>query len=173
MRSPLNWGLWIRGVHYTIRERRYLMQNMCYKCDKTKDIEEFHKDRSRKYGYSHICKECDYEKRTKNLVLDKAARREVRIKEGRGTKYSDKTKERIKEIKSVPCSDCKGVFPPFCMDFDHRDPSNKKFNIASWRAHSAFEVVEEIAKCDVVCSNCHRIRTWGKHEEVEITEFDT
>jgi hypothetical protein len=149
------------------------MDLVCYKCDKTKDAEEFHKDRSRKYGYSNLCKDCDYNKRSANLVEDKVVRREMRIKEGRGSQYSKQTQEKIKALKSVPCMDCKNTYPVYCMDFDHRDPSVKKFNISKWRAYSAFDVVEEVAKCDVVCSNCHRTRTWGSFTGAEITEFDT
>lgn len=47
------------------------------------------------------------------------------------------------------------------MDFDHlRD---KKFNLS--KAHltgSLKKITEEIAKCEVVCSNCHRVRTFER-----------
>lgn len=44
------------------------------------------------------------------------------------------------------------------MDFDHRE--DKKFNIAQLSKIASVEKLkEEIAKCDVVCANCHRIRT--------------
>ncbi len=47
------------------------------------------------------------------------------------------------------------------LEFDHRDPSTKSFNISdSIRRRLGFKAVEEeMKKCDVVCSNCHRIRT--------------
>jgi hypothetical protein len=64
--------------------------------------------------------------------------------------------------KSVPCMDCKESFPVVCMDFDHRNPEEKSFNISRLgMITSEKRLREEIAKCDVVCSNCHRIRTWG------------
>ena len=65
------------------------------------------------------------------------------------------------EIKSNPCADCGGSFDVCCMDFDHRDASEKKFNVGSMFAHHySRELIEaEVAKCDLVCANCHRIRT--------------
>ena len=69
----------------------------------------------------------------------------------------------IAEIKSVPCADCSGKYAPYVMDFDHRDPSLKKYEInyllnktgCPWS-----RLLTEIEKCDVVCVNCHRLRTW-------------
>jgi len=48
------------------------------------------------------------------------------------------------------------------MDFDHRFPDEKSFNIGrdALAGRCSLEQLErEIAKCDVVCANCHRIRT--------------
>ena len=68
----------------------------------------------------------------------------------------------VHSAKNKPCSDCGMSYPYFVMDFDHRDPSQKSFTIAfkSTRAGvKAQLIIDEIAKCDVVCANCHRIRT--------------
>lgn len=54
-------------------------------------------------------------------------------------------------------------YPVFVMDFDHRDPARKRFNIANtFRTWAIAQVVAEIQKCDVVCANCHRMRTYGE-----------
>lgn len=65
------------------------------------------------------------------------------------------------EIKSKPCSDCATSFPVCCMDFDHRSGTEKKFNVGSMFAHhySRGLIETEISKCDLVCANCHRVRT--------------
>lgn len=69
-----------------------------------------------------------------------------------------KARETINNLKNVPCADCGNRFPPCAMDFDHRDPSQKRFNVSErMRAAAA---LQEAAKCDVVCANCHRIRTY-------------
>jgi hypothetical protein len=67
----------------------------------------------------------------------------------------------MKELKSNPCLDCGGIFPICCMDFDHREGTQKSYNIGSMFAHhySKHLIEKELEKCDLVCSNCHRIRT--------------
>lgn len=70
-------------------------------------------------------------------------------------------KQWMNDLKSQPCSDCGNYFEKCCMDFDHRIGSIKKYNVATMFAHHySRELIElEIAKCDLVCANCHRIRT--------------
>lgn len=65
------------------------------------------------------------------------------------------------EIKSKPCSDCGNCFEVCCMDFDHREGTTKAYNLGSMFAHHySKELIQtELDKCDLVCSNCHRIRT--------------
>ena len=65
----------------------------------------------------------------------------------------------LNQLKAAPCIDCGGVFPPCCMDYDHRDPKTKKFQVGSGIMYGLDSLLEEIAKCDLVCANCHRIRT--------------
>jgi hypothetical protein len=46
------------------------------------------------------------------------------------------------------------------MEFDHRPNEVKEFNISSGRHTKTMpRLLEEIAKCDVVCVLCHRFRT--------------
>jgi hypothetical protein len=68
----------------------------------------------------------------------------------------------VDNLKRNPCMDCGGSFPPECMDFNHRDPSTKIGGVAklSSAGGSMAVLLAEIAKCDLVCANCHRIRTW-------------
>lgn len=77
--------------------------------------------------------------------------------------YRARRREQLNHEKiGKPCVDCGGIFPPECMDFDHL--GGKKFQIG--QSHSSFPwkvVLEEIAKCELVCANCHRIRTKRRH----------
>lgn len=68
-------------------------------------------------------------------------------------------KGKLAEIKQASgCVDC-GITNHIMLDFDHlRD---KKYNVSrmihdgfSWKA-----ILKEIEKCEVVCANCHRLRT--------------
>lgn len=80
-----------------------------------------------------------------------------------------KNRELLYEYKaSTPCFDCGKVYPHYVMDFDHlRD---KKFDISKLASRNvSFETIKsEIEKCDLVCSNCHRIRTYGLRKNIEI-----
>lgn len=70
----------------------------------------------------------------------------------------NRVREVIEKAKDVPCTDCGEKYPHYVMDFDHRDRATKKINVGATR--SMKETLAEIEKCDIVCSNCHRIRTW-------------
>ncbi len=65
------------------------------------------------------------------------------------------------ELKSKPCTDCGNCFEICCMDFDHIEGSVKTYNVGSMFAHHySRELIEtELVKCELVCANCHRIRT--------------
>lgn len=68
----------------------------------------------------------------------------------------------LKELKStLSCERC-GENHPATLDFHHRDPSLKI--IAVERLHKSgwkqSRLEEEISKCEVLCSNCHRKHHW-------------
>lgn len=68
----------------------------------------------------------------------------------------------IEKAKSVPCTDCGIPYPTYVMDFDHCR-GIKSFTISnqlSTKNPTEKTLLEEIAKCDVVCANCHRHRSW-------------
>lgn len=68
----------------------------------------------------------------------------------------------IREKKQVPCADCGISYPYYVMDFDHlRD---KKFLVAHLVNQGWNRIDEELSKCEVVCSNCHRIRTFKRSQ---------
>ena len=73
---------------------------------------------------------------------------------------------RLQSVKNKPCQDCNQRFPHYVMDFDHVR-GLKKYNVASLASSTkSWETVQaEIDKCDLVCSNCHRIRTWARGKQ--------
>ena len=81
--------------------------------------------------------------------------------------YRDKNKkllkkkiEKLRTAKDAPCVDCGKRYPPCVMDFDHREGEVKTGNISVLAKQWSWErTLAEIAKCDIVCANCHRIRT--------------
>lgn len=96
--------------------------------------------------------------------------------EGQKEKTVQRTFESRKTIKHFikwykedkGCADCGGKFDSHVLDFDHL--YDKSFNLANFKTHtnSLERVKEEIAKCDVVCSNCHRVRTHKRRNGEEI-----
>lgn len=75
----------------------------------------------------------------------------------------------VADIKSqTPCMDCGLQYPHYVMDFDHRPDEVKSFNIGHAPEIPSMDALQkEIDKCDVVCSNCHRHRTFMRLDKVE------
>jgi hypothetical protein len=62
----------------------------------------------------------------------------------------------VEYLRSHPCVDC-GEDDFVVLEFDHRDPAGKVYNIGSSLWNLSLEVIKaEIDKCDVRCCNCHR-----------------
>jgi hypothetical protein len=88
----------------------------------------------------------------------------------RSREYTSRRKrvvvEYVNAVKASPCTDCKQCFHPAAMEFDHLPGSTKSFNIAALvhRAGKLDLIKAEISKCELVCSNCHRVRTWKRNQ---------
>lgn len=63
--------------------------------------------------------------------------------------------------QTLCCYEC-GEDHPAALDFHHRDPEEKELEVHRLlRTFRSFErILEEIAKCTVLCSNCHRKHHW-------------
>jgi hypothetical protein len=72
------------------------------------------------------------------------------------------TSEFIRSLKHEKiCSDCNLSHPYWRLDFDHRDSKTVNVSLIASRKHWGKErILEEVAKCDLVCANCHRLRTF-------------
>ena len=74
-------------------------------------------------------------------------------------RYRRSRRDFLQQHKDVPCKDCGGEYPAYVMDFDHRELDEKLFSVSEGYRLSMSRLMAEIAKCDVVCANCHRERT--------------
>jgi hypothetical protein len=70
--------------------------------------------------------------------------------------------KKIQKYKERPCMDCGCIFHFEAMEFDHVR-GEKQFNL-SRPPLNLRRIAEEIAKCDLVCAVCHRIRTVGRRK---------
>lgn len=65
--------------------------------------------------------------------------------------------------ESQGCTDC-GITDSRVLDFDHLPEYKKDFVIAKGYSKSLEVIKAEVAKCEVVCANCHRIRTYERRK---------
>jgi hypothetical protein len=78
---------------------------------------------------------------------------------GSRAKGKERNRAYVDEMKSKPCTDCGGCFPPVCMHFDHLGDKEFEISWACARTFSLERIKLEIEKCELVCANCHAIRT--------------
>lgn len=93
----------------------------------------------------------------------RAMRADVRAKDAVARrKYFDKVKMFVRAQKdNKPCMDCGVVYPFYVLHFDHRGDDPKVFMLS--QAASITKAKKELAKCDLVCANCHAARTHFRH----------
>jgi hypothetical protein len=137
---------------------------ICFECKTNKSLDCFSKNTSKKDGLSSHCKECHKILR-RNHYLKNKQKIYSQVKQTR-SQY----KQWFQKLKDKPCADCKNKYPYYCMDFDHLT-NNKKFNVSQlYRANRKKELLkEEIEKCELVCANCHRIRTFKRLNKASLT----
>ena len=78
----------------------------------------------------------------------------------------EKLRNRINQIKeATACMDCEKKYPYYVMHFDHRIPAIKICNINNiYTSCTAWVKIQaEIDKCDLVCANCHAVRTYNQN----------
>lgn len=86
----------------------------------------------------------------------------------RDRERADRHRKLIAELKlSKGCVDCGYNKNAYALEFDHRENSGIPYTgrsktVASMMYNSWQKILDEIAKCDVVCSNCHAIRTFTR-----------
>lgn len=137
----------------------------CRRCGEEKPLTEFYKNPSAADGYRNHCKACPSAGRADWFRANKDRLSELqkaRRSEGRAF---------LSEQKRKPCMDCGGFWPdnPEVMDFDHRPGEVKLFNPGMGNTGSRERMLAEIAKCDLVCANCHRIRTAARGYRPDLT----
>lgn len=112
---------------------------------------------------SSYCIECQREYSRNHHAATKGTEHNVTRRRTNRVARRDRNLQIIRSAKDVPCTDCDTRFPYYVMDFDHLDPTDKLADIGrEARQWSAAKLQAEIDKCEVVCSNCHRIRTFNR-----------
>ena len=122
----------------------------------------------RNWVLSHIdkfmCYDCLHTHHLSNKITD--SRSNFRCKTCDSTNSKNKRISNREKLYTYllkhACTDC-GLKNPIVLEFDHTNPSNKLYNISDMMSKPWLEIEKEINKCEVVCANCHRIRTAKQH----------
>lgn len=73
--------------------------------------------------------------------------------------YARERRMFINGLKDKPCVDCGESYDPIVMDFHHREGTEKDFRVSqSPKTVAKDRILSEVAKCDLLCANCHRLR---------------
>jgi hypothetical protein len=109
-------------------------------------------------GYQSYCRACQ-KAYDAGWYQANRAKRQAKVREDRLEQavWLDSLKE------GKPCTDCGRTYPPYVMEWDHLPGFVKTLVLADVRraAHSRKRILEELEKCELVCANCHRERTFG------------
>lgn len=152
------------------------MSRICRTCSEEKEKKEFHVGRaSCKNCTNRIEREKYNSNKEKTLVRcrkyyknnkEKKAEYHFRNREKNLLEFRIRGKQRRDENSEIlwqflldhPCIVC-GEEDPVKLEFDHLDNQKKNFNVGEGRNLNSSKVIEEISKCQILCSNCHKRKT--------------
>lgn len=115
----------------------------------------------RLYDSSRVCNILDcYEPHGYNGYCSKHARRLL----------NNRRKEEMVSLFGGKCHDCGDDFPPHVFDFDNIEdgPGHTSIGRLMSRGAPMSRLLEELKRCEMVCANCHRIRTFARYEKLEL-----
>lgn len=128
----------------------------CRDCKIVKSYSDFNKNKAKRDGYGDKCRPCmkiyrqNHYNSNKLEIVNKVTARRAEL-----FNY-------IWQIKcNSRCVDC-GNADPRVLDFDHL--GDKEFNLSevTRRGFGRSKIDVEIAKCEIRCANCHRIKTFER-----------
>lgn len=126
----------------------------CAICERSKPSSEFHRSRTGQFSYCRECR-CAYDRRY-YAERGKPARQErTRVRREAAHVWMDALKA------GRTCADCGEMFPPYVMHWDHLPGHIKVAEVGTmvsggWNRDA---IRNEMKKCELVCANCHVMRT--------------
>lgn len=130
----------------------------CTRCKETKPLSEFSIRNASSDGLDSACRVCrkaygvEYYKKD-GIKARKSRQSSIRYHENRA---------RTIEMFDDKCLDCDQWFPPNLYDIHHLEPEEKEYDICDLMARKWTENTDrELAKCIMLCPNCHRARHPG------------
>lgn len=146
---------------------RLKVMKVCSHCKVEKPTSDFNVKRRLKSGepqYQPYCREC-------NKISSKAyyaanKEKHVAVITARKKRTIAENRQKLLEYYTEnPCMDC-GIKDLRVLEPDHRENEDKEYNVSRLLTggYSWAKVLTELRKCDIVCSNCHKIRTYSRLE---------
>lgn len=136
-------------------EGRTMRTKVCSRCPRRgpQPIRNFAKGKKNRHNWCKVCHNqynAEYYARNKKKFKEKRQRRRRELAE-----WITKHKSELK------CSRCPENHPA-CICFHHSDPETKEFSLAeaAHRGMSVERIQAELAKCEVLCMNCHSREHW-------------
>lgn len=144
----------------------------CTICKEDKGFSCFNKNKTRKDGYNNICRICS-NTRSKRYYNVHGEKHKQNVKTRNINTRVILRQNMLTLLKNKECEDCK-IKDIRVLEFDHLhnkeyDISKMMSNLSSWD-----KILQEIEKCEIVCCNCHRIRTITRsnnYRNVPITQW--
>jgi len=135
---------------------------LCVVCQRQKEEGEFNRKGDELQSKCKLCQSAYhrlYYSKNKSRFIEKNRRNKNRQRK--------RLRAILLDIKQHPGADCGGTFHPWVMEFDHREGSIKEAAVANLVSKGCTDarLLEEISKCEVVCANCHRMRTYNRFQK--------
>lgn len=129
---------------------------ICSTCKESKPLTEYSFKNKLKGLLTARCKDCHNGRMKAHYKSNKAA-------------YIDRNRQHAKVVlqwlyalkAKTPCADCRTQYPSYIMQFDHVS-GTKKFHVTAGSRNSWGQIKKEVAKCEIVCANCHCERTYQR-----------
>jgi hypothetical protein len=135
----------------------------CGRCNKVKALADFNWRRKGRGQRDNMCRACRAAYKREHYLANK----QRYVDQARGRKQQlalQRTAYLVEYFRTHPCVDC-GQTDAVVLEFDHlRD---KSFDVAQALPYRSWKsILDEIAKCEVVCANCHRRRTAQRRRSI-------
>jgi hypothetical protein len=131
----------------------------CARCGETRPVSDFNRNRTTRDGLQASCQTCMRAYQAAHYANHRE-RHIARVRQDNARRKAAAAAELQAYLRTHPCVGC-GTTDVRVLEFDHRQGEAKRANVSAmvgmglpWE-----RVLQEIAKCDVRCANCHRIMT--------------
>ena len=130
----------------------------CSKCKQDLPLTEFNKKSNRKDGLQPFCRECN-RARSRQYYAENKEKHKMIVGKRKQQKIEKSNAYVTEVLVNSSCADCQEN-NILVLEFDH--VTGEKRNSISLMVNGGYSIEaikEEIKKCEIVCSNCHAIRT--------------